>query len=199
MKPWFVLPLLLALPVMAQPTQLTPDPRQPAVQPQPEPADRTERIDSLLDRLALTDDPREAKAVEVLVWKYWSDSGSPTVNLLLEHSTTAMSDEDTAKARKLLDAAIEIEPDFAEAWNKRATLLFMQGNYASSLEDIAKTLSLEPRHFGALAGRGMIYEQRNKKDLALESYRRVLAIYPAMPGMKERVKKLAIEVEGLKI
>jgi tetratricopeptide (TPR) repeat protein len=190
---------LLTLPALAQDGRPALDLKLQPKPAQSEPADRAERMDALLDRLALTDDAREAKAVETLVWKYWVESGSPTADLLLEHGTAAMSEDEYKKARSLFDAVIDLKPDFAEAWNKRATLNFMVGNDNASLEDIAKVLSLEPRHFGALAGRGMIYERQNKKALALESYRRALAAYPAMAGMKDKIRKLALEVEGQRI
>jgi tetratricopeptide (TPR) repeat protein len=99
-------------------------------------------------------------------------------------------------ARSHLDRVTELEPDFAEGWNKRATILFMQGDYAASIEDIRRVLQLEPRHFGALSGLGLILERLGLKEQALEAFRRALEVHPQMLAIQLRVAELARELEG---
>lgn len=201
--------LLIAVPAWAQtPTPLPTSP-QPAAGPKaaaPEMSraeraeeaalDRREKTDNLLDRLALTRDGREAKLVETMIWKQWVESGSPTGDLLLEYGATALNENDAGKARALLDALVETTPEFAEGWNKRATLNYYAGRYDQALSDVNAALALEPRHFAALSGRGLVLEALNRKAEALESYRLALAVYPAMEGLKDKVRDLTLEVQG---
>ena len=88
-------------------------------------------------------------------------------------------------------------PSYAEAWNKRATLNFMVGKYKASLSDIEKVLDLEPRHFGALAGRGMIYNAQEEWSLALDAYRDALAVNPNMPSVKSAIKELEKRLQDI--
>lgn len=208
--------LLIAAPAWAQvpapaPMPL-PVPQPPSAAPQPQAApqpeksraereeeaalDRREKTDNLLDRLALTRDGREAKLVEAMIWKQWIESGSPTGDLLLQYGATALNDSDVEKAKGVLDALVETTPDFAEGWNKRATLNYYAGRYDQALSDVNAALALEPRHFAALSGRGLVLEALNRKAEALESYRLALAVYPAMEGLKDKVRDLSLEVLG---
>lgn len=202
--------LLIALPAWAQtPTPLPAPPQPPAAEPKaaaPEKSraeraeeaalDRREKTDNLLDRLALTRDGREAKLVETMIWKQWIESGSPTGDLLLQYGATALNEDDLEKARALLDALVETTPDFAEGWNKRATLNYYMRRYDQALSDVNAALALEPRHFAALSGRGLVLEALNRKAEALDSYRRALAVYPAMEGLKDKVRDLSLDVLG---
>jgi tetratricopeptide (TPR) repeat protein len=99
-------------------------------------------------------------------------------------------------ALKLLDAVIKLRPDYVEAWNRRATLYYMQNDYARSLADIAQVLAREPRHFGALAGLGMIMQDLGDEKRALEVFRKALAVDPHMEKVPELVKTLSEKVEG---
>ncbi len=201
--------LLIALPAWAQTPAPLPTPPQPPAEPKaaaPEKSraeraeeaalDRREKTDNLLDRLALTRDGREAKLVETMIWKQWVESGSPTGDLLLEYGATALNENDGEKASALLDALVETTPEFAEGWNKRATLNYYARRYEQALSDVNKALAIEPRHFAALSGRGLVLEALNRKAEALESYRLALAVYPSMEGLKDKVKELTLEVEG---
>ncbi|MBA3520594.1 MAG: tetratricopeptide repeat protein, partial [Rhizobiales bacterium] len=116
---------------------------------------------------------------------------------LMALSAQAMNARNFALARSHLDAIVALEPDFAEGWNKRATVHFLEGDYASSIADIRRVLSLEPRHFGALSGLGMILQNIGRKEEALEAFRRALAVHPQMPAIRQRVEALSLEVEGV--
>lgn len=153
-------------------------------------------IKPLLDQLAETKDVETAKALAEAVAKLWTHSGSPTVDLLMTQVAKAMAANDVDKALALSDYIVEIAPDFAEGWNRRATVLFMQRSYDASMEDIGKVLELEPRHFGALSGLGLVLQALGDKKAALRAFRKALKVHPFMAGAKSVVKKLEPEVEG---
>jgi len=99
-------------------------------------------------------------------------------------------------ALALLDKLVELQPDWAEAWNKRATVRYLVDDYEGSMADIAHVLKLEPRHFGALSGMGMILERRGFREDALRAYRRALAIAPHLDSLRNSVDRLTKSVEG---
>jgi tetratricopeptide (TPR) repeat protein len=99
-------------------------------------------------------------------------------------------------ALRLLDAIIEIRPQYVEAWNRRATIFFLKKDFSDSLADIEHVLAKEPRHFGALAGLGTILEEVGDDKHALEAYRKALAVHPYLKGVAEHIKALADKVEG---
>jgi tetratricopeptide (TPR) repeat protein len=99
-------------------------------------------------------------------------------------------------ALKLLDAVIKLRPDYVEAWNRRATLYYLKNDYTHSLEDIRQVLIREPRHFGALAGLGMIMQDIGDERRALEAFRKALAVNPHLEKVPDLVKSLTEKVEG---
>jgi tetratricopeptide (TPR) repeat protein len=107
-----------------------------------------------------------------------------------------MDAHQTDVALKLLDAVIKLRPDYVEAWNRRATLYYLKTDYAHSIADIQQVLAREPRHFGALAGLGMIMEDLGDDKHALEAFRKALAINPHLEKVPELVKQLSEKVEG---
>ncbi len=154
-----------------------------------------EDLDSLFTRLKAAD-AEEAARIEPLIWNEWSKSGSPAMDLLLKRGREAMEAGDLDAAIKHLTALIDHAPDFAEGWNARATAWFQAGAYGPSVSDIAQTLRLNPRHFGALSGFGMILEETGRKDEALEVYRAALAIHPHLAGVLQAVDRLEREKAG---
>jgi tetratricopeptide (TPR) repeat protein len=151
---------------------------------------RSDMLDRLFARLRKSGAGPEATAIEQQIWKIWLTSDSPTAQALINQAMTAMSDRDLDAALKILNGLLKVHPDFMEAWNKRATLYFMQGRLEDSLADIAKVLDLEPRHFGALAGLGMIKESQGQSEAALVAFRAALALNPNMPGVMKAVKDI---------
>jgi tetratricopeptide (TPR) repeat protein len=109
---------------------------------------------------------------------------------------TAMDAQKTDVALKLLDAVVKLRPDYIEGWNRRATLYYLKNDYAHSLEDIQQVLIREPRHFGALAGLGMIMQDIGDERRALEAFRKALAVNPHLERVPELVKTLTEKVEG---
>jgi tetratricopeptide (TPR) repeat protein len=157
--------------------------------------ERNRNLDYLFGALKAAPDDASAKAVEDRIWAVWSSAGGDTANLLMSRAKKASDDQDYDLAIRLLSAAIEIRPDFTEAWNRRATVYFLRKDYTNSMADIAHVLSREPRHFGALAGMGVIMLEIGDERHALAAYRRALEVYPRLKGMQEKVKTLTDKVE----
>ena len=152
------------------------------------------RLDAMFNRLHELDDSREAQKIELAIWQVWSKSGSDTADLLLARGGRAMTDQNFDLAMEVFTALIALEPEFAEGWNKRATLHFMMGNFEASISDIERTLELAPRHFGALSGLGQIYTIMERPKDAIEAYRRGLAANPFMRGARATIEALRKQI-----
>jgi tetratricopeptide (TPR) repeat protein len=155
----------------------------------------TTRLDTLFEQLkAATDE--EAGQITEAIWMEWSKSGSPAMDLLLQRGRMAMAAGQPMVAIGHFTALIDHAPDFAEGYNARATAYFQSGDLGPSVSDIAKTLTLNPRHFGALAGLGAIFEQLDQPAKALEVYKSALAINPHMSDISDAVKRLETSLGG---
>jgi tetratricopeptide (TPR) repeat protein len=152
-------------------------------------------LDALFAELA---DPANAKweNTQAQIYAAWAESGSASMDLLAERADRAMQAQDLETALSFLDDLVRLDPGYAEGWNKRATVHFLREEYGKALQDIARTLTLEPRHFGAYAGLGIILDRLGDKKGALEAYRRAAEIHPHLPGAAEGIRKLTREVEG---
>jgi tetratricopeptide (TPR) repeat protein len=153
-------------------------------------------LDLLFEALKVAPDESSAKAIEERIWAIWVASGSDTANLLMTRVKAAIDAEDLDLAIKLLDAIIEIKPDYVEAWNRRATVYYQKKDYGRALSDIGHTLALEPRHFAAFAGLGMIMQDVGDDKHALDAFRRALALNPRLQRIPDLVKTLTEKVEG---
>lgn len=145
---------------------------------------RAQRLDSLFVVLKGAKDQDEGDAIVGDIWKIWLQSGSADLDARMEHATKLMAHGLPQPALGALDEIIAAAPQWAEAWNKRATVLFLLGEYDRALADIERVLALEPRHFGALAGIGMIRMEKGDLRAALAAFRRALAVNPFL---KERL------------
>lgn len=154
------------------------------------------RLDALFDRLHSVGEGNEARLVMAMIWRLWAESGSPTVDLLFTRGVQAMNQKEFETALAMLNSVVEIDPEFSEGWNARATLHFIMGNYENSIRDIDRTLNLEPRHWGALSGLGMIYQDTEREEKAIEAYRRALAANPHLPSAKNAIDFLTLKVRG---
>ncbi len=153
-------------------------------------------VDDLLAELKRERNPQAARQIANAAMATWSESSSPTINLLMQWSAKAAAEKRNAAALDFIDQAIILKPDFVGAWNQRATLHFTMGNYQKSVSDIEKVLDLEPRHFGAIAGLAGILTERGSKDAALKAWERYLEVFPADREAQEIVAKLSEELAG---
>ncbi len=196
------LALIWAAPVRAQqPPRAVPAPQQKKI---PEPpkdlprvgGDKTRNLDFLFGALKAAPDEASAKHVEARIWALWSATSSDTTALLMTRAKVAMEAQNFDVALKLLDAVVKLRPDYIEGWNRRATLYYLKNDYMHSLEDIRQVLAREPRHFGALAGLGMIMQEYGDEKRALEAFRHALDVNPRLEKIPEIVKSLSEKVEG---
>jgi tetratricopeptide (TPR) repeat protein len=170
---------------------------EPAAKQAPAPQrDRSQDIEFLFGALKAAPDAASAKAVENRIMALWVASGSDTADLLMSRVKTAMDGQDLDLAIKLLDAIIELQPNYAEAWNRRATVYFLKKEYGQSLTDIRQVLAREPRHFGAIAGLGMIMQELGEEKRALEAFRRALDLHPHLQKIPDLIKGLTDKVDG---
>ena len=158
--------------------------------------DSVNNLDFLFGALKAAPDEQTAKAVEQRIWVLWMHSPSDTTSLLMTRVQKVIEQKDLDLALKLLGAIVKINPDYVEAWNRRATIYYMKKDYGRSLADIRQVLRLEPRHFGALTGLGLILQDIGNDKQALEVYRRALEVYPKLERVPDIVKTLEEKVEG---
>ena len=157
---------------------------------------RGQDIEFLFGALKAAPNVEAAKAVEGRIWALWMISPSDTATLLMNRVRAAVEAKNLDLAVQLLDSIVVLRPDYIEAWNRRATIHFMRKDFTRSIEDIRQALAREPRHFGALAGLGMIMQELGDDKRALEVYRKVIEINPQMPRVPDLIKSLTEKVEG---
>ena len=153
-------------------------------------------LDTLFSALKIAPDGESAKAIEERIWAQWMVSGSDTCTLLMTRVKDATDEKNYDLAIKLLDAVIAINPNYVEAWNRRATVYYLKQDYGHAIADIGQVLAKEPRHFGALSGLGLILQDIGDDKDALEAYRKALAIDPHLENIPDVVKTLSEKVEG---
>ena len=152
-------------------------------------------LDGLFEQLQ-TPEPKNVERLERNIWREWRRSGSDAVDFLLERGMDAMSSGDFKTAVQHFTAAIDHAPDFAEAWNMRATAYFNLDRYGPSVSDIQETLRLNPRHFGAMGGFGMILENTERPKEAMDVYKKLLKVHPHNEGAKQAVARLSELLQG---
>ncbi|MEZ5931386.1 MAG: tetratricopeptide repeat protein [Alphaproteobacteria bacterium] len=154
------------------------------------------RLDALFERLKETDDPADAAGLQQRIWQIWIESDDAASSQLMRRGMTAMASGEHETALDAFDALVAQAPDFAEAWNKRATVYYLLGRLDESVSDIQQTLKLEPRHFGALSGLALIYDAIDNPDAAIRSLEAALAINPHLQGSQERIRQLREKQRG---
>ena len=160
------------------------------------PAEREKTLSDLYALLATADDEETAKAVTDAIERVWLHSGSATIDVLMERSIKAMSQKKVDLALKLLDAVVDLAPDYTEAWNRRAYVHFVRKDTERALGDLRRALALDPNHFKALDGLAQILREIGQKKPALKAFRQLLDIHPYWSGAKEAVEELEREVDG---
>ena len=191
----------LAGPAAAQTApQIDPDPKgwvePPSEMPKKHLGDKLHDLEFLFGALKAAPDEASAKLIEQRIWAQWLISKSDTTNLLMSRVKTAVDAKDLALAMRLLDIVVELNPDYVEGWNRRATLHYTRKDFGQSLADIRRVLAIEPRHFGALTGLGLILQELGAEKQALAAFRRALAVNPHLKRIPDMVKTLAEKVDG---
>ena len=154
------------------------------------------RLDGLFEDLRKAPTEEEAQPVEEKIWRVWLMSGNGSVDAEMLRGLHAMGKKDNEAALDAFTRAVTMQPDFAEGWNKRATVNYLLGRYDQSVIDIQKTLELEPRHFGALSGLGLINLALGRDRQALAAFEAALKIHPHMPGADSHIRELREKFRG---
>lgn len=163
----------------------------------PAAADQTDaRLKGLFARLQSTQSANEAKQLEAGIWQLWLETTDQQVARKVAAGVAAMNQGALKTALAIFDDVVKQAPNYAEGWNKRASVYYMMDAYDKSLSDVARTLALEPRHFGALSGLSLIYQELGDDAKALKALEKAQALHPLMPGLKERIDALREGVEG---
>lgn len=154
------------------------------------------RLDELFASLKRESNEMRAARIASQIQAQWQNSGSASIDLMMDWAAKAMEEKKYSVAMDFLDQVVVMKPDYAEGWNRRATLNFLMNDYGRSMADIQKTLELEPRHFGALSGLAAILKDTGNKQAALNAFERVLAVYPMMREAQKQAGELADELTG---
>lgn len=149
-----------------------------------------QRLNYLFDKLAITKDQQKIETLTNQIWKIWHEIDDPKMTRAFETGVQMMNLGFHSRAIDYFDKVIFEMPNFAEAWNKRATAHFMMGNFDLSMRDISKTLELEPRHFGALDGMGLIFIHLNQPEKAIDIYDKMLEIFPNSNSTKMKKDRI---------
>lgn len=156
--------------------------------------EKAARLDVLFAELKAAPTLAIGKAVERRIWIEWIRSGDEEIDILMTAVILAMDARAFRPAIALLSRIVERKPDYAEGWNKRATLYYYMREYDKSLADIDRTLALEPRHFGALAGLGMIMQDTGNIAGAIAAFERAVAVNPSLENLKTAIGQLKARI-----
>ncbi|MDP6654340.1 MAG: tetratricopeptide repeat protein [Gammaproteobacteria bacterium] len=160
-------------------------------------ADQTDtRLDPLFTNLLVSGDLSTIRATENQIWAIWLQHTNSDVEQLMQMGIQRMNFQRYSDALLIFNQIIENFPDYAEAWNKRATLHFLLGNFDESIADIEKTLELEPRHFGALSGLGLMYIQRDELSKARQAFENLIGVHSNSPNAQQNLESV---VESLRL
>jgi len=147
-------------------------------------------LDALFEALAETSNSDFLSRIESRIWSIWYQHSDENVQAMLVAGDRLMNAGYHGDALRVFNAVVEQQPEFAEAWNRRATLHYLMGNSAASIRDIDRTLELEPRHFGALSGLGLVYLQQENLLKARETFEKLLIIHPNSPAGRQNLERV---------
>jgi tetratricopeptide (TPR) repeat protein len=156
---------------------------------------RDPRLPDLFVRLKSTESLLEARTIERDIWSIWLVSADAEINRLMDEGITAMNKSDFETAVADFSKIIELDPGFAEGWNRRATVLYLMGQFDASKADVDKVLALEPRHFGALSGLGLINAALEREEDAIAAFERALEVHPNMVNARENIELMRARIK----
>ena len=160
-------------------------------------ADQTDpALDDLFQQLQEAENAERVPALEAEIWRLWLQSGNKQVDGRLQLGMQAMKSGALGLAQNAFDDVVKLAPQFAEGWNKRATLFYIRGDLARSIADCAQVLALEPRHFGALSGLGLIHAAMGEDRQALDWFEQALAVNPHMGSVRRNIESLKSKLKG---
>jgi tetratricopeptide (TPR) repeat protein len=164
--------------------------------PPPSSIDRPKVLAQLYEQLGKAPDAEAAAPIMEAIQRIWRLSGSDTVDLLMARAERFTKEDDLDLAQKIIDAAVDMAPDQAEAWDLRAKINFLKKDYDAAIADLKRALDRDPRHYDAMSDLGVVYEAMGSKKEALEAYRKALAVNPYLSEPKRAVEELRREIDG---
>lgn len=154
------------------------------------------RLDGLFQSLEKADDQAQAQFIEGQIWNIWLLAGDQTSDAEMARGVAFMNAGNLPSALKSFNKIIAQDPNLAEGWNKRATVYYLMGNFKKSVLDIKRTLALEPRHFGAFSGLGLIYLASGEDRAALRAFDKALEIHPLYGNIANEARRLRQRIKG---
>ena len=154
-----------------------------------------QRLDDLFAQLQIVSDPQTLQQTELQIWQIWTASGRTEIDRLMMQGIAAMQARRLQEALDLFSQIIEAQPEFAEGWNKRATAYYLNRDLVQSMRDVEQTLALEPRHFGALSGMGLIFMDSGDLQGALRAFEAVLEIHPHSVSAQMHIQSLRARLQ----
>lgn len=155
---------------------------------------RDTKLPGMFERLEQATGAAEAEQIESEIWLAWLAGNNAESDQMMKRIVAAMGSKDLDEALIASTELVELDPDFAEAWNKRATIHYLMGDLNSSVEDIHRTLQLEPKHFGAISGLGLIFLRKGNLSAALEAFEQVLRITPQSINARRSVEQVRSQI-----
>jgi len=148
-------------------------------------------LDRLFIQLQTAHSTARIEAILTQIWHIWLNTGNVEMNTLVRLGTESLSKGDYTDAINIFTQVVDRNPHFAEGWNKRATAFYLRGNYKAAIDDIDRTLGLENRHFGALAGLATIYSEIGDEHGVLNTLKKLYQIHPFQPKLKDQIDELS--------
>jgi tetratricopeptide (TPR) repeat protein len=168
-----------------------------ALAPEPPPEVlRKQKLDQLFERLRNAPKPEAAEQIALSIERLWLQTSSDTANLLMQRAAASVDAQKFPQALALLDKLVLLGPDWAEAWNQRAAVKLMTGDLDGAMADFKEVIRLEPHHFGALTGMGLILQKEGLDERARDAFTKALAIYPLAPEIQKLLEKPTPKAEG---
>jgi tetratricopeptide (TPR) repeat protein len=175
------------------------DAKSLAQQPLPNTAaERSKLLANLYAYLATAEDEKQAQAITPAIERLWLFANSDTIALLMDRSARAVEAKNTDLALKLLDAVVDLAPDYAEGWNRRAYVHYLKNDVERMVGDLRRCLALEPNHYRAMEGLAQVLRETGQKKAAYKAFQRLLEIHPNSSGALDALKELGRDVDGQK-
>ncbi len=160
--------------------------------------ERQKLLVNLYAYLATAEDEKQAQPITQAIERLWLFAGSDTIGVLMDRSTRAVLDKNFDQALRFLDAVVDLAPDYAEGWNRRAYVHYLRNDIERMVGDLRRCLALEPNHYRALDGLAQVLRETGQKKAALKAYERLIEVHPNASGAQDAVKELSRDVDGQK-